>query len=119
MASSYSKLDQALKDLIEAYTAMEEEFDEKYGDDEEAFSSAVIEALETSVESAIDDQDSSTSFFANLLSSLSEALEQLDPAAFEETTEEEDDEDDASEIDYDDLDENDLDLDEEDNDEDE
>lgn len=107
MADSFTKLDQALKDLIEAYSALEEEFDEKYGEDEDAFSSAMIEALETSIENAIDEQDSSTSVFATVLSSLSEALEQLDPAAFEESEEEEEEDEDydLDDVDYDDLDE--------------
>jgi len=120
MADSFAKLDQALKDLIEAYTQLEEEYEEKFSDDDEAFSSAMIEALETSIENAIDEQDSSTSLFANMLSSLSEALEQLDPAAFEDETEgeapEEEEGYDADDVDYEDIDENDLD-DEDDEDE--
>lgn len=118
MADSFTKLDQALKDLIEAYTELESELDGKYGEDEEAYAAAIIEALETSIESAVDEQDSSTSVFANLLSSLSEALEQLDPAAFEEERAEEGDEDyDIDDVDYDDLDEDEIDVDDEDEDE--
>lgn len=105
MANSYTKLDQALKDLVEAYTALEEELDEKFGEDEEAYSSALVEALETSVESAIDDQDSSTSAFATMLSNLTESVELLDPSAFEGESEEEDEDVDIEDVDYDELDE--------------
>lgn len=84
MANTYTKLDQALKDLIEAYNELEEEVGEKYEDDEDAYAHAIIEALETSVESAIEEHDSSTTQFATILSNLTEALEQLDPSAFDE-----------------------------------
>ena len=49
MADS-TKLDQALRDLIEAFTELEEELDEKYGDDEDTYSTAVIEGLENYAE---------------------------------------------------------------------
>lgn len=114
MADSFGKLDQALKDLIEAYTELEQQLDEKYGDDDEAFSNAVIEALETSIESALDDQDSDTGFFGGVLSRLSEALEQLDPAAFE--GEEDEDEYEMEDADYDDIEEGELELEDEDED---
>lgn len=112
-----SKLDQALIDLIEAYTALESEIDTKYADDEESYAAAMIEALETSVEAAIEDQDASTSSFASLLSSLTEALEQLDPSAFEGGEDEDDESDYDSDEDDVDLDDDDLD-DEDDDDED-
>ena len=108
IADSFSKLDQALKDLVESYASLVSELENKHGEeDEEALSAAIIEAIETSIEGAIDEQDSSTSEFAELISALSEALEQLDPAAFNETTEEEeeDDEDYGDDDDADDLEE--------------
>lgn len=115
MASSYAKLDQALKDLIEAYTELDEELEEKYGDDEDSFSHAMIEALETSIESAIEEYDTSTSSFATVLSSLTEALEQLDPSAFDEDESEYELEDvDVGVDDVEDEDVEDYDLDEED-----
>lgn len=114
-----SKLDQALIDLIEAYTELEAELDKKFADDEESYAAALIETIETSVEAAIEDQDASTGSFASLLSSMTEALEQLDPSAFE-GGEEEDDDDDEYEADDDDVDLDDDDLDDdEDEDEDE
>ena len=93
IADSFSKLDQALKDLVESYSTLVSELENKHGEeDEEALSAAIIEAIETSIEGAIDEQDSSTSEFAELVSALSEALEQLDPSAFNEQTEEEEEE---------------------------
>lgn len=122
MANSYTKLDQALKDLVEAFSGVEEELTEKHGEDEEALAHAVLEAVETSVEGALEEHDYSSSSFASLLSVLTEALEQLDPAAFEEEGAEYD----MSEVEYDiddsdidDADLDDVDLDEDDEDEDE
>ena len=106
IADSFSKLDQALKDLVESYASLVSELENKHGEeDEEALSAAIIEAIETSIEGAIDEQDSSTSEFAELVSALSEALEQLDPAAFNETSEEEEEEDEDYGDDEDDLEE--------------
>lgn len=89
MAHSSSKLNQALIDLIEAFTALEEEMAEKFGDDEDSYAGALIETLESTVEAAIDEQEVSTNAVAGLLSSLSQALEQIDPSAFEEEEDEE------------------------------
>jgi len=116
MANSYAKLDSALKDLVEAFSEVEEELSAKHGEDEEALSHAVIEALETAVEGALEEHDYSSSSFAGLLSLLTEALEQLDPAAFEE----EGGEYDMAEVEYDadDADVDDADLDDSDLDED-
>ncbi len=116
MAHKSSKFHQALIDLIEAYSQIEDVATEKHGDDESAANSAILEVLETSIESAIEEQDASTSFLASMLSSLSEALEQIDPSAFEESDEDYD-EYEAEDSDID-LDEDDDDLDEMDDDDD-
>lgn len=123
MVSSFKKLDEALQDLIEAYTELEEEISSKTGDDEDAFSSAIIETLETSIESAIEEHDFSTAGFAAVLSNLTEALQELDPAAFEDDEEsaaDEDDEDyemeDVDDSDEYDLDDEELELDEDEDD---
>ena len=120
MANSYQKLDQALKDLVESYAEIETELEEKHGDDEEALSHALIEALETSIEGALEEHDYSSANFAGVLSLLTEALEQLDPAAFEDSSED-DEEYDMAEVEYDleDADIDDADLDDADLDEDE
>jgi ribonuclease E len=122
MANSFSKLHQALRDLIEAYTELEEELDEKCSDDDEAFSNEMIEALETSIESAIEEQDSSTAFFATMLASLSEGLKQVDPSAFDEEEGEEADDDAEYDIDEEseyDIDDEEMDLDEDEDEDDE
>lgn len=114
MAKSYAKLDQALKDLVEAYLEIDAELTEKHGEDEEALAHAFTEVLETSVESAMEEHDCSSSSFASMLSNLSESLEQIDPAAFEGAGD--DDEYELAEEDYDadDGDIDDADLDDED-----
>ena len=116
MPKSFSKLDDALKDLIEAYNEVEEALEEKHGDDDEALSRALLEAVETSIESAMEEHDCSSSSFANVLSVLTESLEQLDPSAFEDTDEEfEEGDDDDLDLDEDDIDDEDLeDLDDDD-----
>lgn len=109
MVSSFKKLDEAIQNLIEAYTELEEEISERVGDDEDAFSHSIIEALETSIESAIEETDFSTAGFAAVLSNLTESLEELDPAAFEdEDMEGEDDE----EYEMEDVDDEEYDLEE-------
>ncbi|MBL7662977.1 hypothetical protein JNK13_09525 [bacterium] len=110
MSSAYTKLDQALADLIEAYVGLESDMETKFSDDADAFQSAMTETLETAIETALEEQDASTSTFATMLSLLSEALETLDPSAFDEETEEAADEDE----DYDDDEDIDIDEDEED-----
>ena len=114
MAKTHSKLDQALNDLIEAYSELEEELGTKHAEDEEALSHAMIEALETSIEGALEEHDYSSSNFASVLSMLTEALEQVDPAAFEDESEDYD----MSEVEYsaDDADIDDADLDDLDDD---
>ncbi len=116
---THSKLDQALIDLMEAFAEAEEKMEAKFGDDEDAFTNAMVETLETSIEGALEETDMSTSGFATFLSCLSEALEQLDPGAFEEDEEEEDDDDSAYEADDDvEIDDDDVEVeDEEDDDE--
>ena len=108
MVDSFAKLDQALKDLIEAYSELETELSGKFENDDEAFSTAVIEVLETSIEGALEEQDVETKAFANLLTLFSDALEQIDPVAFEDAVEEDEDAEgeyeDDDDLDYDDLD---------------
>src|SRR5690606_3363417 len=103
----YSKLDQAVSDLVEAYQALEQSLEEKHGEDFESIENNVVEALENAIDSAIEEHDSTTSQFASLVSSMSDAIEQLDPSAFEG---EDEDELELETGDYDDL-EDDIDLD--------
>lgn len=120
MSNAITRFDQALVELIDSFMNLESEMDSKFGDDPETYEQAVLEAVETSIESAIEEQDSSTSFFANLLSCLSEGLETVDPSAFESEDDEasnlrssdiDDDDDDIDDIDDDDDDDL-LDIDE-------
>lgn len=116
MGKSAGRLEQAILELIEAYAALENSAEEKYGEDEDSYAHAMVEALETSLESAMDEGDASTAQFAAILANLSEALEQLDPSAFEGDEDEEEDEVSPSELD--DIDDEDLELEYDESDED-
>ena len=110
MTNAYTRLDQALRDLIEAYTEIEEELESKHADDEDSFAHAMIEALEGAIESSIEERDVTTNAMAAILSNLTEALEQLDPAAFDEDSSDED-EDEEEEEEDEDLEDSDIDYD--------
>ena len=84
MASSVSKLDQAMKDLLDAYISLEDQVDANHSEDDDAFSSAILEALEIAIESALDKMEVPSQTMAALVSAMSEALEQLDPSAFDD-----------------------------------
>ena len=116
MGKTTGRLQQALIDLIESYAELESKAEEQFVDDEESYAHAMVENLETSLESAIDEGDISTGQFAALLANLSEALEQLDPSAFES---DEDEDEDVDPSDLEDLDDEDLELEYEEEDEDE
>lgn len=122
MSNSVSKIDQALSDLVEAFSELEAEFSEKYADDEEALEHALAEVLETSIDSALEEHDCTPGFFATLINILSEGLEQLDPSAFGEEDDEfgfQSREPAAGGIEYEDEEIMDLDEDEDEDDEDE
>jgi len=87
MANLHDRLDQALVELIEVYSLLESDVEDKFPDDQESYANAIIEGLEAAIESSIDEGDISTNQFAAILSNLTEALEQLDPSAFEDDTE--------------------------------
>lgn len=84
-----NKLDQAVKDLIEAFKELESRIEDEHGGDEEAYASALAENFEAAIESAVEEHDVPTSTFAGLLSIMSDCLENIDPSAFEDTEEEE------------------------------
>lgn len=109
------KLSQAIIDLIEAYSVLEDELEEKHPDDEDAYALSLVNAVETAIEAGIEEHGSNTSSFANLVSVMTEALEQLDPSAFDED-EEIEEEYEMQDIDYDEDDDLDLDEDEEEDD---
>lgn len=117
MSGATPKLEQSLRDLLEAFVLLEEEVEEKFGDDELSYAAALIETLEPAIESAVEDVDVSTSSMAALIDALSEALESLDPTAFENEDEENLDfkiNEDDIDLDEDlDEDEEDIDIDEE------
>lgn len=111
MSNVIGKLDQAFKDLVEAFAELESQCFEKYENDEENYNSTIVEAIETCIEGALDECDVDTSVVATLLTACSEALENIDPEAFSEQDgddddyasddDEEEDEDDEDLEDYD------------------
>lgn len=120
MGKTAGRLEQAILELIESYAEVENNAEEKHGEDEDSYAHAMIEAIETSLESAIDESDVSTGQFAAILANLSEALEQLDPSAFESDEDEDDEKDDKiNPSEMEDIDDDDLELDYEEEDDDE
>lgn len=118
MPSSTKKLDQALIDLASAYSELETQLTEKHGDDQEALAGALVEVLEAAIDTALEEEGISTGRFASMLTAVTEALEQIDPSAFDEGGEEEYEYDiDDSDIDLDDDDDDEDDLEEDDEDE--
>jgi hypothetical protein len=115
-----------LRDSIEESEEGEGEEESELEDDEEGgHQSRLVSEFRTALDSVIEAEDFSPDDFASLISSLTEALEEVDPTIFEDEGEEEDEEyeeeddedygedDEDYDLDEDDLDEDDLDEDEE------
>jgi hypothetical protein len=107
MSTPYERLDQAMKDFIEAYLQIQDELETKHGDDEDSVANGVTESIETAIESALEEHDISTGSMATILSNMTEALESLDPSAFDDD-EEEDEEYEVEEITDDEIEDIDL-----------
>jgi len=86
MSRAAEKVDGALRDLLEAFAELEQDLDEKHGDDEDAYQSLLAETMEGSIEAAVEDSGTSTTLVATLISSLSDGLESLDPSVFDDDT---------------------------------
>jgi len=99
-----ARLEQAFSELIQAFVALEEQMEKKHADDDDAYSSAIIESVESAIDSALEEQEISTSSIAQMLAVFTEALEEVDPTAFEDLGDE-DDEDGEEDYDLDDDDE--------------
>jgi len=123
------KIIEALTQLMEAYQELQESVENELGETEEEEEDedsdinsevdlAIINELRASIEAVIDTEDFATEEIAAAISSLTEALEEIDPDVFESVTEEEEvvavaDEDDDYDYDGDDdIDYEDDDLDE-------
>ena len=91
MSEAAERLHKALSNLIESYTEIESELEEKFTDDEDSFSHAIIETLEGGIEAATEERGISTQALAAVFSNLNEALEQLDPSAFDEADSDDED----------------------------
>lgn len=116
MASSFDKFHNAVRDLLESYAKLEQDLEAEAEGDEEVLAASIAENAETAIESAMDDLDVEGSQVGELLSALSDALEAVDPAAFEgyeeDDSNEESSERDDNTVDYDEMDEDEDDEDE-------
>lgn len=115
MSTPYERLDEAMRDLIGAYMQIQDKLETEHGDDEDSIAHGLTEALETALESGLEEHDVNTSAMASMLSNTTDALEQLDPSAFDEEEDEvvsyESNETDDEDIDLDEEDEEDIDED--------
>lgn len=126
------KIIEALTQLMDGFselqTSAEEEVDEEAEDLEEdgaagTVDAAIVNEMKLAMESVIETEDYSTEEIATLLSTMTDALEEIDPNVFSAQDEEEEEDDEAEDEDLDDLeDDDDLfedeELDEDDEDED-
>lgn len=120
-------LTQVMEGYQELQSAVEDEYSEAAEDSDEdetrsgEIDVAIVTELRGVLESVIDGEDYSTEEIAAAVSSLTSALEDLDPDVFDSDEETEDDEEESEEYydDDDDLDFDDDDLDDEDEDEEE
>ncbi len=110
-----AKLEQSFNELIQAFSSLTAQLEKKYEEDDEACSTAIIEAIGTVIESAIEESDVTTGSIAQMLAVFTEALEEIDPDAFESIVSD-DSEDDDYDLDDDDTEEYNEDDDEEDDD---
>lgn len=128
------KITDALAELMEAFAELQQSVSKsiKDGDDDDDTDEndedkvmsaeqdeALVAEVRTALESALESEDVSPEEFATLLSSLTEALEEIDPDVFrEEATQDVNDETDAEDVDDEDIDlDEEEDLDDEDEDE--
>jgi ribonuclease E len=128
------KITDALAELMEAFAELQQSVSKsiKDGDDDDDTEEndedkvmsaeqdeALVAEVRTALESALESEDVSPEEFATLLSSLTEALEEIDPDVFrEEATQDVNDETDAEDVDDEDIDlDEEEDLDDEDEDE--
>ena len=118
------KITDALSELLEGYTELLESLEDEYptddiGDvdsnDELDIESSLITEVRAALELVMESEDYSPDDIASLITSMTEALEEIDPSIFEqEEGEEEDDDDDYivdDEDDFDDYEEEDDDFD--------
>ena len=110
------KIIEALTQLMDGFTALqasaEEEVDQEISELEEDsdttnVDAAIVNEMKLAMESMIETEDYSTEEIATLLSTMTDALEEIDPNVF--SAEEGEDEDDDDEVDDDDDDLEDLD----------
>jgi hypothetical protein len=124
---STEKIIEALSLLLEGYAELQEDVgdddvdidDDDEEEETEVSESGLVHEVRTAIESVMEGEDYSSADIASLLSTVTEALQEIDPSVFEDAEEEveEEDEDEDFEVDDDD-DEYDVDDDDDEEDED-
>jgi hypothetical protein len=104
----------ALSQLLQAFTQLQEEVEEEYGSEEDNddveseanpdVESGLITEIRSAIESVIETDDYGTDDFAALISTFTESLEEIDPDIFESDDDDEEEEEDDDDEEYDDID---------------
>ena len=84
MADEIAKLEAQLKDFAEVYKSVRAKLCVQHGDDDDAVDSAMVEILTSAMESVIDELEFDTADLATFAGCLMEAVEVLDPSAFDD-----------------------------------
>ncbi len=106
---SANKMVEGLSAFFAAYKEVEERLTEDYGSEaEEEITSGLITELASAAEIIVDSEDYSSAYMASAVTSLTEALKELDPDIFEHKEEEEDEDEDEDSEDSEDVDEDDY-----------
>ena len=121
------KVMEALTQLLEGYTELQEAFEDEDlesaaedDDDDDDLGAAdkvesgVVSELKIAIEAVMDGEDYSPETIAEVITSLTSALEEIDPDLFEDDDEDDDDDDEPVAIAETDIDDDDLDYDEDD-----
>jgi DNA-binding FrmR family transcriptional regulator len=119
---------EALSQLLEGFAELQDSLDTEYGeveDDEDKDDdatdivdpdAAIIKELKIAIEGSIETDDYTPEEIANLIAALTEALEEVDPNVFADSSEDDEEEEEEDDDDYED-DDDDLDLDEDEDEE--
>lgn len=105
LSKSQNKLIDGFSTLLEGFKELEEKLADEYDTDSgEELSSAMVSEISTAIDEIVDQDEHSPTFMASVVSTLTEALKELDPEIFEHSEEEEEDEDEDGDDDVEDID---------------
>ncbi|MCB9030369.1 MAG: hypothetical protein H6619_04900 [Deltaproteobacteria bacterium] len=106
------KISNGLAQLLAGFAELEEMLEEDYGSDpeDEELAAAIVSELTAAIDTVIDGEDYTPAFIAQVISTLGDALEEMDPSIFEDSEEEEE----SEELDEEDLIDDDFDYEDDD-----